>query len=403
MPIATSTFADHLLVRNKNWGRLFTARLISLVGDRFHFLALTAFAYSLHHSALDVGTMLFCRAAPALVLGPFAGVLGDRMNRKTLMMVSDFTRMALVILIPVTSARWTLYCLVFLINAVGTLFAPAAQGLLPQIVAEEDLKNANSLYSLASWSASIVGPLLGGLVVGSLGYKWAFGFDALSFGVSGLLISLMEVDRIYRKRITGFLEDLTHGIRNLTRCPGYRLVVESGVVFMLGGGFINTLLYVYATRSLGASPQQYGFMNTSIAIGAVAGTLFSTRLKKAEGQDLKRLILVGFGLTSVGITLVGLSSSYFVILALLGAVGFGNSLYNIFSVTLVQLEVAQDSLSRAMAFSTTLMTSMNLVVTAAGGALGDLVDTGSIIAVAGGICLLYAVMTAVFRLRLLRN
>lgn len=392
------------LLRKPDVMRFLLARVISVIGDKVYFVALTAYTYSRYQSVLSVSTMLLCRTAPGLILAPISGVLGDRVNRKTLMVVSDLVRALVLVLLPFSRFRWQMYLGVLLISSFETLFSPSANALLPDIVGKDSLKDANSLFSVGTQFAGLMGPSIGGMLLGALHYHWAFILDAVSFLLSALLIlSLVVSDSRAPKSRHRFWQDAQLGVRTVFSIPQFRLIALSNVIMMLGAGFLNALLYVFASRELGASDVEYGLMNSCIAAGAILGALAGVRLKAQSPGHLIPVMMSGLALTGFGAALMGASHSIIASMALLGVIGAGNSIYNIFSMTAIQALLPGDILAKAIGFLSTVTTMASLVMLAVAGSLGDRLNTSVLLIAAGTISAVYSLWVIRRPLTVLKN
>ncbi len=307
------------------------------------------------------------------------------------MIVSDLIRAVILALLPFSSAMWQMYLGVFLISAFETLFTPSSNALFPDLVGKDSLKDANSLFSVGTQLAGLIGPSIGGLLLGALHYQWAFILDAVSFLWSALLILSLRVSGggEHGPR-DGFWRDAASGIRTVFSLPQYRLIALSNVVMMLGAGFLNALLYVFASKELGASDVQYGLMNSCIAAGAVFGAMAGVRLKVKSSRHLTPVMMSGLALTGFGAVCLGASRSILTSMALLAMIGAGNSVYNIFAVTVIQTFLPGDILAKATGFLSTATTTASLVMLAVAGALGDLLRTSTLLIVAGVISVIYS-------------
>lgn len=371
--------------------RFLLARVISVIGDKVYYVALTAYTYSRYQSALSVSTMLLCRTAPGLIFAPISGVLGDRVSRKTLMIVSDLVRAIVLVLLPFSKSLWQMYLGVLLISSFETLFSPSANALLPDIAGKDSLKDANSLFSVGNQFAGLMGPSIGGMLLGTLHYHWAFILDAVSFLLSALLILSLSVSGMGDPKPRGrFWRDAELGIKTVFSLPQFRLVVLSNIVMMLGAGFLNALLYVFASKELGASDVEYGLMNSCIAAGAMLGALAGGRLKVKSASHLIPVMMSGLALTGFGAALMGASRSIIASMAFLGVIGAGNSIYNIFAVTAIQTSLPGDILAKAMGFMSTATTMASLVMLAVAGSLGDRLNTSVLLIAAGTISAVYS-------------
>ncbi|HSF02359.1 MAG TPA: MFS transporter, partial [Solirubrobacterales bacterium] len=186
----TETLA--LLGRRPGFARLWIAEVVSLGGDWFTLVALSvAVARASHGSGLALGALIVTQLLPMVVLGPWSGLLVDRVDRRRLLVASDLLRVVIVLLfIPaVASARLApLYGLALLHFGVATVFEPGRAAILPSLVEDSELVRASTLSSV-TWSVmAAIGGLASGAVLAMLGLRAAFLVDAATFLASALLI-----------------------------------------------------------------------------------------------------------------------------------------------------------------------------------------------------------------------
>ena len=150
-------------LRQRNFGLLWSAGLISLAGDWMLRIALPIYVYQLTGSALATSTMLIAGMLPDLLFGSIAGVFVDRWDRKRTMVICNLLlAIGLLPLLAVRSAEqlWLLYLVAFCESTIAQFFGPAENALLPQLVSEDQLVAANSLNSLNNSLARLIGPAL---------------------------------------------------------------------------------------------------------------------------------------------------------------------------------------------------------------------------------------------------
>jgi MFS family permease len=181
-----------LLRNNPDYARLWLAQVVSLLGDWFNTIVMSALVskYS-GGSGLAVSAFLLARFIPPLVIGPFAGVLVDRFDRKRLLIFSDVSRALVVLLLlfaTTPDTLWLIYVLTILQFALSSIFDPGRNAIMPSLLRQEDLVLANTLGSV-TWSAMLaVGAIVGGVVAAIFGTSIALLIDATSFAISALLI-----------------------------------------------------------------------------------------------------------------------------------------------------------------------------------------------------------------------
>lgn len=179
---------------------LWIGQLVSIFGDRFHYLALLALlvarARDPANPAPELAVVPWVSFLPSILLGPVAGPLVDRWNVKRVLVVSDAVRGVLVLLL-IPAAAWgglpAAFAVVFGLYVANTFFLPARSAILPRIVPAETLVAANSLATLAGVLATLTGSLLGGWVVQRVGWRWGFLIDSGTYFASVAALAMIPL------------------------------------------------------------------------------------------------------------------------------------------------------------------------------------------------------------------
>ncbi|MGA3202703.1 MAG: MFS transporter [Bryobacteraceae bacterium] len=191
------TFASYWrLVRgNRNFRLLWTAQIVSEMGDWFYSVAIFSFLLELTGSAQMVSLAFLMQVLPQCFMAPTAGVINDRISRRKVMMFADWSRAAIVLAMMLVRTRAMLpllFLLLLLETVCWALFEPGRSAVVPNITKDDEIPVANALGS-ATWSMNFaLGAGLGGLVLVTFGRETVFIVDSLSFVVSALLIRGMK-------------------------------------------------------------------------------------------------------------------------------------------------------------------------------------------------------------------
>ena len=184
------------VLRRRNYGLLWFAQLISMIGNWALFAALPFFVYQITGSVLATGGMFMIQIIPPLLFGSFAGVFVDRWDHRWTMIGSTLFRgLVLLIMLGVRSADlvWLVYLAGFLELAATQFFGPANNALLPTLVDEDQLLTANSLDALGENSARLIGPALGGVMLAWQGIQGVILFDIGSYLGASLLMYFISI------------------------------------------------------------------------------------------------------------------------------------------------------------------------------------------------------------------
>jgi MFS family permease len=298
-----------LLRANPDYARLWAAQVISLLGDWFNTIVLSALV-SLYSdgSGLAVSAFLLARFVPPLLIGPFAGVLVDRFDRKRLLIVSDLARAGVVLAMLLANSPdrlWLIYVLTVAQFSLSAVFEPGRSAITPSLIRDpEDLVSANTLGSV-TWSAMLaVGAIVGGAVAALFGTQIALLIDASTFVLSALLIMQIksytppvrskpydENDSRKTKSDRGLIE----GLRYVRANPP----TSATLLVKLGGslGNVDALMIVYATELFiigEGGTTSLAIMYAAFGLGAVVGPILLNRFNDGSIRTMRRLIIVGF-------------------------------------------------------------------------------------------------------------
>ncbi|WP_244944486.1 MFS transporter [Deinococcus metallilatus] len=197
-----NALAPFSALRNARFARLYAAQTISQIGDAFTWVALALLAYQLAEkdAAVVLGTALTLRVTAFVLFSPLAGVLADRLERRTILVGCHFARAVVIGLMPFVGEVWQVYVLMFLLNSLTAFFTPTNQATVPLVVGREDAGPAFALSSATTELLGIVGPGLAGVLAAFVGGRSLFFFDAASFVLAGLLVLTLPSLRAGRGR-----------------------------------------------------------------------------------------------------------------------------------------------------------------------------------------------------------
>jgi MFS family permease len=210
-----------VLREERQFRLLFLGQALSVVGDRMTQVVLPFAVLSIGGSATDVGIVAAAGFLPFIVLGLVGGVLADRVERRRILIASDLVRLAAqacagVLLVSGSAEVWHLAALAAAFGAADSFFSPAFTGLLPLTIAEpHHLQQANALRGMSYSTGSIVGPVLGGLLVATIGEGGALLVDAGTFGVSVACLLALRPRVVERGDPEPFASDLRGGWREV--------------------------------------------------------------------------------------------------------------------------------------------------------------------------------------------
>ena len=303
--------------------RLWIAQTVSLFGDFVAAFAVqVAVVFRMHGSARDVTGVLLASLAPAIVLGPVAGVFADRWDPRRTMIVSDVARGLLILLLAFVTHLPQLYALCFLVSCFSSFFAPAQAIAIPLLVQREDLMAANARMQQTMQLARIVSPAAAGAIATGLGESACYYADSLSFFFSAAMLATLTCHRpaiAQPRRLRVIGGELMQGLRFLFTNPKLSFVTLSWAAGTFAAGCFGALASLYVRDTLHAHASVLGMIGSMIGLGTLAGSAVVGRL--ARGRDAAPLI--GIGMLVVGSAILLLAAFPSRMAALVGAAGIG--------------------------------------------------------------------------------
>jgi MFS family permease len=384
------------LVRNRNFSLLWTGQLISLLGDRIHVIALGTLVLT-RGSSLEVGLTFASTAIPSMLLGPLAGVLVDRWDRRRTMIACDVIRAVLVLAVPFAFEIHIglVYAIAFAVATVTLLFRPAKTAVVPSVVGDRDLVSANSALSVPETAADLIGFPVAGVIVTALSSVLgaAFVLDAGTYVVSAVLIWAMILPRQVEEEqepisIRGVWRDMAEGFRFLFQEKALlsNTLLSTLAQVAVGAEIVVTFLYAKHVVDLGtlSFEQMTSFLLTAIAVGSVlAGILvgaFGDRAPKGP------LVIAGFIGMGLSLAAAGLTRDPGLALVAFFFTGAFNMVFIIPTVTLFQERTPQRLMGRVVSSRQALVFGSIAASMGIAGYLSGLIGPAAVLVISGGIC-----------------
>ena len=305
------------VLRQRDFSLLWFGGVLSVIGDYFLFIALPFFVYERTGSVLATGAMFAAETVPRLLFGSVAGVFVDRWDRKRTMVISDLSRALILLPLLAVAAGGPLalvYAVAFVEASVSMFFLPAKSATIPNLVAERDLTAANSLDSLSEEVPSLVGPLLGGALLGIVGLSGLVLLDVGTYLASALLISMIgaptaapdeEPDVTAEVAVSAWanaLKEWLGGLRLIGRDRSIAVLFGVISVATVGEGAVTVLWIIFFRDVLGSGAQEFGYFIAAYGVGGILGGIllgWSSRL--IDETRLFALSLIANGLLLIAI------------------------------------------------------------------------------------------------------
>jgi MFS family permease len=350
--VGAETFAS---LRTRNFRLFFGGQLVSQVGNWMTLVAQTLLVLSLTDSGIALGLLAAAQFGPVLVIGPWAGLVADRSDKRRLLFIVQALAMVqstLLAVVAFTDAPvWTIYAVALMGGVTVAFDNPARRSFVVEMVPEHDVPNAVSLNSALMTSSRVVGPALAGLLITTVGFGWAFLLDALSYVfVLGALAAMRSSELRASPPAARGRGQVREGLRYVRSVP--RLWVPLVMMAVVGTLAFNfaTVMPLYVTRDLGGTEVTYTVLFSVLSAGSFVGALAVARRKHVTVPTVATASVV-FGVSMLGLAVApGLAVALPVALV----VGVASIWFLTSSTAIVQMEAAPEMRGRVLALQAML-------------------------------------------------
>lgn len=340
-------------LRDKDFRWFFIARTVSRTGSSMAPVALAFAVLEVEQTAVALGLVMAARTTAMIVFLLVGGVVSDRFSRRVVLQVSHvltaLTQGVVAWLVITGNATVASIVAIEAINGAVTAFTmPAMQGLVPQLVPNRLLQQANALMSFAMQGTTVIGPALAGLIVAGPGAGWALAVDAMTYAIAVLALARVTIPPVARAT-TSMLHDLREGWSEFTSRQWLWVIV-------LAFGFLNAI-HVGAWVVLGPfiatrhpdllGERGWGLVLSAEAVGAV---LMTVVLMRGQLRHPLRAGMLGVCLVVPALVMLGVAPSVWLLLPVAFAAGMGMEVFGTgWNVALME-NVPQRALSRMASY-----------------------------------------------------
>jgi len=347
-------------LRHRNFQLFFFGQGTSMIGTWMTRLATTWLVYHLTHSALLLGVVSFSGQIVSFLLGPFAGVWVERLNRRKLLVATQAAAsiqslaLAALTLTHVINL-WEIIALTTLQGIVNAFDMPGRQAFLAHMVDDRnDLSNAIAINSSLANGARLIGPAIAGLIVAAFGEGACFLIDGVSYFAVIASLLLMRIPppalvSTNRRRATMF-EEMREGWDYVRTFFPLRTILLLFALLSLMGYSYSVILPIFAAQILHGGAETLGWLTGASGVGALVSALSLALRKSVVG--LTRMVQIAAATLGVSLILFGLSHWLWLSLLLMVFVGFGLMQCASACNTIVQSIVTDDKRARVMSYYT---------------------------------------------------
>lgn len=383
---------------NKDFILLLAGQIVSAIGNSIQYIAVMWWImshFSSKESGIVMGLMFTFSVIPMAVIGPFAGVLNDRMSRKSIVILSDFLRGLLILWMAYLAYTNTLTALlIYLISALmgigGAFFNPAIQSTIPNIVSDKSLTRANSLYQTGMQFTQIIGPAIGGVLVGFLGPFFVFMLNGFSFMISAGTEIFINFKQSFenRENLNSFFTDFKAGFKFLydQKLLFWSMIIVSVLNFAFSPIDILIAKQIKEIYHLGAL--ELGYTVSAFAIGMVVGSILLSIIPEIKVKH--NFIIIGTITTGVLYAIFGFSPNLFTFLIIAFLMGLALAFVNVLFQVIIQRIVPDEKRGRVFSVMLTFETMFQPIALSTIGFLSSTLSNVIIFMVLGTIVVIFS-------------
>lgn len=360
-------------------------------------IALSWLVYSLTNSPLWLGVAGFVGQIPTLLVGPFAGVIVDRSNLRRLVVVTQILSMIQALILATlvltgTVQVWHVLVLGAFLGTINAFDMPGRQSLVVHMVeGKEDLPNAIALNSAMFNGARLVGPSVGGILVGAIGMGYCFLLNGISYIAVIWALLAMRLREIPARAGDKYVwQEFKEGFRYAFGFPPIRSVLMLLSLMSLLGMPYQVLLPVFARDILHGGPQTLGFLMGAVGVGALVGAIMLASRRTVLG--LWRFIAAAPAVFGIGLIAISLSRSLWVTLPLMLVTGCSMMVQTASCNTMLQTLSDDDKRGRVMSFYMMSFAGMAPFGSLLAGSVAHRIGTPHTFALCGAACILGSIL-----------
>jgi MFS family permease len=353
--ITNKKFTIFNAMRSRNYRLYFYGQSVSLIGTWMQRTAVAWVIYTLTHSTLMLGLMLFASQFPSFLLSIFGGVVSDRYNRFSVLLTTQVASLVQASLLAVlvllgSYTAWEMLALSVVLGCINAFDVPARQALMYDIIDDKnDLPNALALNATMFNLARLLGPAIAGIMLEKFGAGFCFLLNAASFiAVIGSLLLMRLPPRKVIPHTKRPGRELKEGFAYLRQTPSLsRPILLLAAMSLLVIPFV-TLLPVYAKIIFQGNASTFGFINSFIGLGAIGGALFLASLPSKANRG--KVLMVNTLLFGTGLILFSHTGWFPLAMVFVLLTGFGMMATTTITNTIIQTTAAPEMRGRAISY-----------------------------------------------------
>ncbi|WP_299779321.1 MFS transporter [uncultured Formosa sp.] len=376
--------------KSRNFRLFFMGQSVSLLGTWMQKTAVSWVIYSLTQSKFMLGVAVFATLFPTALVSLYGGVVADRYNRHTVLLITQVVSLIQAILLTVSivffkdNAVWTIIILSAFLGVINGFDVPARQSLVREMVDnKDDLPNALALNSSMVNLSKLIGPALAGFVLESFGDEVCFGLNAVSFipVIISLLLMRLPKQELKPSADRNIKSEFKAAFSYILNTPEiHSILIFTGLMSLFVLSY-TTLTPAFAKDVFNGSASTLGVIDGVIGFGAFIGAIFLASLK--TGTDLSKVLAINSLIFGVGLVLFAESNIYYIALIFAAIGAFGMMSIRTITNTIIQVNVPNHFRGRVISIYIMSLTGLLPIGSLAIGSISHYIGVQSTVLIQG--------------------
>ena len=384
----------------RNYRLFFAGQGVSLIGTWMQYIAVGWLVYRLTNSAFLLGVAAFANQIPTFILTPIAGVMADRWNKRSILIITQTLSMMQAIVLAILVLKgavdvWHVIAMSFFLGIINAFDIPARQSFVVEMVEKrEDLGNAIALNSSLINGTRLIGPSIAGVLIATVGEGICFLINGITFlpAIAALASMRIAPKKTEQQQNNHILHRLKEGYSYAFGFAPIRSVILLLVLVSLMGMPYHTLMPVFAKEILHGGPKTLGLLMAATGVGALSGALYLA--SRREHNGLWKIIAIAASIFGIGLIAFSRSQSLTLSMSLMIVTGFGMMVYLASSNTALQAIVDDDKRGRVMSIYTTAFMGITPFGSLLAGVLASVAGAPNTLLIGGAFCILGSLIFA---------
>lgn len=376
---------------------------VSNIGEWIYFISLNLIVFDITESPLAVSGLYIIKPLATLCTSLWAGSLIDRINKRNLMVFLDLFRALFIAVIPFFSSIYLIYLIVFIINMASSMFGPTSMIYITKLIPIEQRKQFNSLHSLVTSGAFLLGPAVAGLLFLIGSSILAIYINAVALFISGIITLVMPdlekqtiVSSASNRLSMEIIKKDFYVVAEFSRRCRYIMLIYFlfSCVMMIMTSAVDSLEVAFSKEVLSLSDSEYGFLVTIAGAGIVLGAFINSLIVKKI--EIQALIGLGSILVSTGYMIYAFSNSFFIAAVGFFILAFFSAYANTGFLTFYQNNIPIDIMGRIGSVYNLIQAILVITVTSIMGVAGETTSIQTVVIIGVNVMMILSLMLCIF-------